>query len=73
MADDTLSQNADIQIAYTTAADGGNWVGLTNPQTDWIETCMPLSKKNLATNPWIMLSSNKPGATIVKIEIFDAK
>lgn len=73
MADDALSQGADIQIAYTTVADGGNWVGLTNPQTDWIETCMTLSKKNLAANPWIMLSSNKPGATIVKIEIFDAK
>ncbi len=24
-------------------------------------------------NPWLMLSSNKPGATIVKIEIFDEK
>ena len=73
MAEDDLSQNADIQIADTTEADGGNLVGLTNPQTDWIETCMTLSKKNLAANPWIMLSSNKPGATIVKIEIFDAK
>lgn len=73
MADDEISQNADIQLAYTTKADGGNWQGQSNPQTGWIEKCMPLNTELLKDYPWLMLSSNKPGTTIVKIEIFDAK
>lgn len=73
MASDELSQNADIQMAYTTAADGNPWVGDINLQTDWVEKCLPLDASWLKDNPWLMLSSNKPGATIVKIEIFDKK
>ena len=73
MANDDLSQNADIQFAYTKAADGGNWTGDKTLQTDWIEKCLPLDTSSLKDNPWLMISSNKPGATIVKIEIFDEK
>ena len=73
MASDELSQNADIQMAYTTTADGNPWVGDINLQTDWVEKCLPLDASWLKDNPWLMLSSNKPGATIVKIEIFDKK
>lgn len=73
MADDSVSQNADLQIAYTTKADGSNWRGETNPQKDWIGKCIPLDVEILKENSWLMLSSNKSGATITKIEIFDAK
>lgn len=44
-----------------------------NPQTDWIGKCIPLNIELLKENKWLMLSSNKPGATIIKIEILDAK
>ena len=73
MASDEVSQNADLQVAYTTEADGPNWKGAMNPQTDWIGKCIPLNTELLKENKWLMLSSNKPGATIIKIEILDAK
>ncbi len=73
MANDEVSQNADLQVAYTTEADGPDWKGAMNPQTDWIGKCIPLNIELLKENKWLMLSSNKPGATIIKIEILDAK
>ncbi len=73
MASDEVSQNADLQVAYTTEADGPNWKGAMNPQTDWIGKCIPLNTELLKENKWLMFSSNKPGATIIKIEILDAK
>lgn len=69
--DDLVSKVCDLQLAYTKKVDGV-WKNAANYQSDWQNKIIKLDASYLADYPYIMLSSNKPGATFVKIEILDA-
>ncbi len=72
VADNLISTSCDLQLAYVNKADGNPWYNSANYQTDWIGKVIALDPASLAEHPYLMLSSNKPGAQFVKIEVLDA-
>ena len=75
VADDETSKAADLQLGYVPSLDDPNWHNPVDFQAaqGWQGVCFELDKDTLAEYGVLMISSNNLGATITKIEIFDAR
>ena len=82
-ADNTMSQTAQLQLAYAETPDS-QWMyegaydqvdasGKTNEKTAWVGKYINLDTDALGAYPWVWLTTNTyTGCSFVKIEICDA-
>ena len=77
LADDALSRDAGFQLGYGTEVEGNADPSFSKvdqfDSATYVGKTITLKPLKLAVKPWVCLTNQTEGASIVKVEIFDEK